>query len=40
MEKERGSRGKLIEQILKAYENDPLISQKYDISNSDISRTF
>ena len=40
MEKQGGNRGKLIKQIMKAYENHQLVFQKYDISNIDILRTF
>ena len=32
MEKQGGNRGKLVKQILKAYENRQLVFQKYDIS--------
>ena len=40
MEKQGRNRGKLIKQIMKAYENHQLVCQKCDVLNRDILRTF
>ena len=40
VEKQGAHSSKLIKQIMKAYENDQLVFQKYDILNRDILRIF
>ena len=40
MENQGGNRRKLIKQILRAYQNHPLVFRKYNISDKDILKTF
>jgi len=40
MENQGGNRRRLVKQLLKAFDNHPLVFKKYNICSSDISKTF